>query len=281
MKVKEKIDYVYFCYRKDKKNRVRFVRGNVAQIQVLKVEVIVKGSKAEKIKGNEKAGQRLINKIKKGLKRYQVDNCVVGAQQVMAQELQLENRLFQARKRELLENRKRIIAWLHSKTELQQKSRKTFLIVLNSTQWTKKDLISILLEVKNYYEDISILVKKNSIYLERVVELLYEEWGVVLRVLSEEEALAENVDSTIFLMDCWQDCINRYSFQSGYVVLEDDSGLLRRSAANRKHEKLYSGFVYMCDGKQLPYQMAVNIFYQNLKFYRVFAITSVDIYSVE
>ena len=67
MKVKEKIDYVYFCYRKDKKNRVRFVRGNVAQIQVLKVEVIVKGSKAEKIKGNEKAGQRLINKIKKGL----------------------------------------------------------------------------------------------------------------------------------------------------------------------------------------------------------------------
>lgn len=281
MKMKEKIDYIYFCYRKDKKNKVQLIRENMAQIQVLKVEVIVNGNRAEKIKGNERARQRVINKIKKELKQYQLDNCVVGAQQAMARELQIEEQLFRARKKELLENRKKIMAWLHSKAAVQQKGRMTFLFVLNSTEWTKKDLIAILLEVKNYYEDICILVKESGIYLEQVVKLLYEEWGVVLRVLSEEEALAENVDSALFLMDCWQDYINRYSFQNGYVVLEDDSGLLRRSVADGKHKKLYSGLVYMCHGKQLPYQMAVNIFYQNLEFYRNFVITSVDIYSVE
>lgn len=281
MRVKEKVDYIYFCYKKGRKNRVRLERDNIAQIQVLEVDVTVKGNQAESIRENDKASQRLIKKIKKGLNRYQTDNCVIGAQQAMARELQLERQLFQARKRELLENRKEIIACLHSRVAVQQNRRKSFLFVLDSTEWTKKDFISILLEVKNYYEDISIVVKKNSIYLERIVELLYEEWGVVLRVLSEAEALAENVDSALFLMDCWKEAIKRYSCCSGYIVLEDDSGLFRRPAGNTKQTKLYSGLVYMCHGKQLPYQMAVNIFDQNPELYRDFAITSVDIYSIE
>ena len=104
---------------------------------------------------------------------------------------------------------------------------------------------------------------------------------MVLQVLSEEEALAENVDSALILLDCWQEYIKKYSFCSGYIVLEDDSGLLRSPAGNRKQTKLYSGLVYMCHGKQLPYQMAVNIFDQNPELYRDFAITSVDIYSIE
>lgn len=281
MRVKEKIDYIYFCCKKGRKNRVQLEREAIAQIQVLKIEVTVKGNQTESIRGNGKAGQRLVNKIKKGINRYRVDNCVIGAQQTVARELQLERQLFGARKRELLENRKKITAFLHSRVAVPQNRRKSFLFVLDSTEWTKKDFISILLEVKNYYEDISIVVKKNSIYLERIVELLYEEWGVVLRVLSQEEALAEDVDSALFLMDSWQEHIKRYSFCSGYIVLEDDSGLLRRPAGNGKQAKLYSGLVYMCHGKQLPYQMAVNIFDQNPELYRDFAITSVDIYSIE
>lgn len=281
MRVKEKIDYIYFCYKKGRKNRVQFERENIVQIQVLKVDVTVKGNQAENIRENEKARRRLEKKLKKRFNRYQTDNCVIGAQQAIARELQLERQLFGARKRELLENRKKIISCLCSKVAVPQNRRKSFLFVLDSTEWTKKDFVSILLEVKNYYEDISIVVKKNSIYLERIVELLYEEWGVVLQVLSEEEALAENVDSALILLDCWQEYIKKYSFCSGYIVLEDDSGLLRSPAGNRKQTKLYSGLVYMCHGKQLPYQMAVNIFDQNPELYRDFAITSVDIYSIE
>ncbi len=281
MRVKEKIDYIYFCYKKGRKNRVQFERENIVQIQVLKVDVTVKGNQAENIRENEKARRRLEKKLKKRFNRYQTDNCVIGAQQAMARELQLERQLFGARKRELLENRKKIISCLCSKVAVPQNRRKSFLFVLDSTEWTKKDFVSILLEVKNYYEDISIVVKKNSIYLERIVELLYEEWGVVLQVLSEEEALAENVDSALILLDFWQEYIKKYSFCSGYIVLEDDSGLLRSPAGNRKQTKLYSGLVYMCHGKQLPYQMAVNIFDQNPELYRDFAITSVDIYSIE
>lgn len=281
MRVKEKIDYIYFCYKKGRKNRVQFERENIVQIQVLKVDVTVKGNQAENIRENEKARRRLEKKLKKRFNRYQTDNCVIGAQQAMARELQLERQLFGARKRELLENRKKIISCLCSKVAVPQNRRKSFLFVLDSTEWTKKDFVSILLEVKNYYEDISIVVKKNSIYLERIVELLYEEWGVVLQVLSEEEALAENVDSALILLDCWQEYIKKYSFCSGYIVLEDDSGLLRSPAGNRKQTKMYSGLVYMCHGKQLPYQMAVNIFDQNPELYRDFAITSVDIYSIE
>ena len=175
MRVKEKIDYIYFCYKKGRKNRVQFERENIVQIQVLKVDVTVKGNQAENIRENEKARRRLEKKLKKRFNRYQTDNCVIGAQQAMARELQLERQLFGARKRELLENRKKIISCLCSKVAVPQNRRKSFLFVLDSTEWTKKDFVSILLEVKNYYEDISIVVKKNSIYLERIVELLYEE----------------------------------------------------------------------------------------------------------
>lgn len=295
MKVKEKIDYIYFCHREDKRNKVKLIRENIAEIWVLKVVVIVKGNPTEKTK------QKLLKKMKRRFKRYQTDHCVVDAEQIMAVELQLGHQLFCARKKEMLENKKRIIEYLDNNTGIHLSRRKSFFLVLDSAAWTKKDLIRILLVVKNYYEDISIVVKKNSIPLESLVEVLYEEWGIVLGVLSEEEALAQRVDSVVFLMDCWKECIRKYSFYNGYIVLEDDSGLIRQNTVKRKQIEnteynemgkemknktkhsgmLYSGLVYMCNGKQLPYQMAINIFNQNLELYHDFAITSVDIYSVE
>ena len=82
----------------------------------------------------------------------------------------------------------------------------------------------------------------------------------------------------------------QYRFYNAYLVLENEGTQFRRSymeylgtekRTGEKRERLYAGFVYEKGGKRLPYQMSVNIFYQNPVLYQDFNISIVAIYGIE
>lgn len=284
MKEKEKVDYIYFCGGEGKKNDVEFICQNVSGIQVLKIRILQKkilDDKALKRTLNYAQRTRLrdlcLKKIEKKIKKYNTSACVVDADQKMAEELQLKHPLFQAKKRELLDNYHAIIEQLSGFEDRRPGERKAFLVVLDSVEWNQKDLLQLLLGAKNYYEDLNIVIKNNNINIERIVEILYEEWGITLHVLSEAMALDLTMDFVIFLLENWMKSIRGYDFRTGYIMLENDTGIRRCEGKG----KLYSGFVYERNKERIPYQMAVSIFGQNREIYDNFAITSVDIYHVE
>lgn len=284
MKEKEKVYYIYICEEEGKRNRLEFICQNTAGIRVLKIRRIQKritNNKLlqRKLRYNQKTGKEnlFIKRLGKKLKKYDTSACVVNADEGMARVLQLKQPLFQAKKRELLENYHAILTRLNQSEDRKPGERKTFLIVLDSIEWNQKDLMQLLLDAKNDYHDLNIVIKHNNINSERLVECLYEEWGIVLHVLSEAMALELTQDCIIFLLEKWMDIIGQYSFRKGYIMLENDTGIRRCEGKG----KLYSGFVYERNGERLPYQMAVSIFGQNREIYDNFAITSVDIYHVE
>lgn len=304
MKEKEKIDYIYFCSKEGKKNRVIIGCENEAGIRVLRICITDRkksrfrkrkeGNSKRKCKDienkreeiEEKQDRRTENrklcwrKIRREVGRYQTEHCVIGADQKMAGRLQLEEELFRARKQELLQNRH----WLLEQWGVKKGTgiRSSFLLVVESTGWNRQELLLLLSEAKNYFMDIYIELRSCNVDIEWIEEQMYTEWGVVLHILSKEDASKESADCAFFLLEQWDDTVKRYHYQYGYAVSECENGL-KRQRQNREKEKgnLYSGIVYECGEKELPYQMAVNIFYQNFEIYCDFAITSVAIYCVK
>lgn len=284
MRKKERVDYIYLCQSAGKRNCVEFVREDVAGIQVLKVRSIHKDvlnadkiRKEDKHKAVKRRHDFLTGRLEKGLRKYDVSSCVINADERMAKEFQLEQALFQARKKELLEHRRAIIGKFASIREGKPGNRKQFLVVVDSGEWKQKDLLFLFLEAKNYFEDLCIVVKNDTVQLERLVEILYEEWGIVLHKLSEGEAMARMMNCVFFLLSQWTNKIRTYGFYSGYVISENDTGIRRCEGGG----KLYSGLVYAIKGERIPYAMAVSIFHQNRELYEKFAITFVDIYHAE
>lgn len=273
MRKKSEIDYIYFSECTTKKG-VRLGIKQEAGIHVLQV----------------KAGLPLKKrKIKRLLKKYQLNHSAFGADIKMAEQLELNEMLFQARKQELMRERERI--FLQFKGKCERDKRHSMLIMLGSREWSHKDLLSILVTAKDYYEDISIAVKADYIGVEQLAETMYEEWGVVLHLLQKEDSVPENIDFVLFLLEKWERSIlEQYNYQNAYLVLEMEETRLKRRYAEkwgmprvseRKKKYLYSGLAYETEGKKLPYQMSVDIAYQNPLLYEEFSLSSVAIYRLE
>ena len=274
---KQRIDYIYFVKSLSKRGRVRFFTKQEAGITVLQVESV------------PILKERTIQKLRRGLKKYQIDHVVAGADKEMAKVLELEELLFRGRKQELIDNRR--LLFQNMKTMRSPNKRSSVLFVLKSRKWSRKEILPLLIAAKDYFEDLYIVLEEDFIGITQLEEILYEEWGVVLHILENGEMPEEKQDFVLFLLEEWdKKMMMSYQFCNAYLVLESEGEEFRRNhkehlgkekKADERKGRLYAGFVYEKGGKRLPYQMAVDIFCQNPVLYQDFNISIVAIYGVE
>lgn len=277
MREKQRIDYIYFVKSLSKRGKVQFLMEQEAGITVLRVET------ASSLK------EKTIKKMRRGLKKYQIDHVVAGADREMSKALELEELLFRGRKQELLENRR--LLFQNMKTMRNPNERSSVLFVLKSRRWSRKDILSLFITAKDYFEDLYIALEEDFIETDQLEKILYEEWGIVLHILENGDMPKEKQDFVLFLLEEWDmRMMMQYRFYNAYLVLENEGTQFRRSymeylgtekRTGEKRERLYAGFVYEKGGKRLPYQMSVNIFYQNPVLYQDFNISIVAIYGIE
>ena len=293
---KQSIEYLFFTAEEDNRNKIELCEKEIAGIKTLQVIVHFKkdrkGKKATEIQKWYSVHERTIKRIKNKLKGYNLEKSVVGADQCMSKLLQIEDDLFQARKQELLINREKIMQRQHSEKRRKEQERSRMLLVIDSRKWSRMELRSVLFTAKDSYEEISVYCPKN---FDAIMELnmeLYEDWGVVLHIMKAEDLKVVKANFALLLIEEWKNLNHwkKISFHIGYVVadIEADKRIKRcreeipkRDMVQEKEQKIYSGFVYERQGKQLYDQQGTNIAYQNADFYDEFQISIVAIYRLE
>ncbi|MCM1499290.1 MAG: hypothetical protein NC124_12560 [Clostridium sp.] len=294
MKEKDKLDYIYFCAATGKRKRLEMGCTELSGIRTLRVCITEKNN--GKAAGQEKCAIPYWKKICKRLRDWQAADCVVGADQRMAEWMQMKEELFWARKQELLQICTELFTQMGGRAKEEIAERKSFLLVVDSNGWSRQDLLFLLSRAKDYFADMYMVAGGCGVDEEQMARSMYEEWGIVLHLLSEESARTTVVDCAFFLLENWNEAVREYSCRFGYVVSEcengmnryrdSESGIMHGGSTAAKHRtlrcgQLYSGMVYQCGNEEIPYQMAVNIKYQNPEKYHKFSITSVAIYCVE
>ncbi len=276
------VDYIYFCHKWGRRNQVKVVQEKIAGIFVMKIIVIQKRGKGGERRETESENKiiemvkkTIRKKLKRKLGKKEPESCVVGADLIMAKYLHIDDELFRGRKKELLVNREKILSGT-AFTGRKPQPGDSFLLVLESGGWSEQEVLALLQTAKDYYKDLNIVMNGNHINASKLSKILYEEFGVVLHFLSEQEGIRCDADFSLFLLEKWQERIYRYHFRKGYVVAEQERGMVR----NKMEGRLCSGFAYASEKTELPYQMGVDIFYQNPKLYEKFVITCIDIYSL-
>lgn len=286
MQRQNKIDYINVTeIQKDtkktwiKKNRIIIKEKMITGINCLWVEIC--GKKTER---------QIINRIKKELKKYETDLCVFGTDAETAARLQLEEEWFLARKKELLDNSTMIFRQMRKLEK--NKNRATMLLVPDSGKWNWQEIFSLLKDAKNFFEDIYIVQDGENEMINRIRDMLYDEWGIVLHGLTRREAVSMQPDFVLFLMESWSPVkINRYQFKNAYVLAESELGLKRselemlsEQSDNSLHlteQYLYYGLAYKKEKEWLPYDMVVNIAYQNSELYQKIQVSAVAIYRLK
>lgn len=293
MREKEIVNYIYFSYSEAGKNKVIFRMEDMAEIPMLNI-CICKKQRQRKKEGKCKAAETaawgteqylsksMVKKIKKEIKKYQTEGCVLGADEKLAGQIELTDVLFRARKQELLRQKEYIFAQLKFSKE---GGRSSMLLVINSRKWDFKEIMLLLLTAKNYYEDIYVKLEEDSVEIKQIADYLYEEWGVMLHIQSwEMMAEVKEYDFVLFLLREWKkDIVRKYVFCKAYIVMETEKGVVRNEEKvfRDNNRCLYSGLMYERENKHLPYQMAVNIACQNPALYKGFAVSFIAIYRLE
>lgn len=287
MREKERVDYIYFACAGNGRRKVTFQREEVAGIFVLKINFQERKKRTEKKERKSIEKSDLPDKIYKKMRRiigkYQTDGCVLGADDDMAEKLEMTEMRFQARKLETLQQREYIFKQL--KVE-RKEGRSSMLLVLDSEMWDFKDVLSILLTAKDYYEEINVVSQSGTLTeVNRIAEYLYAEWGVVLHIQSQEMVeKIQDYDFILFLLKRWdKGMIRKYGFANAYVVLEVERGIRREEMGTSTANGgcLYTGLLYEKQHMPIPYQMAVDVLYQNSTLYTKLAVSCVDICCLE
>lgn len=237
------------------RNTITLLNKDMEGIKLLRIR--------QHIKSGEKHIDKQNEKIKKVMRKHYDDDVIWIVQEKLTKELELPNLSFDARKHELLANKQAVFRYLQTQTE-PGRGRSTFMLVLDSLAWSENELTELIWEIKNYYADILMIVKKTNVNVVRMAEFLYDECGLVIHIMSDVAAVEERVDAALFLLEQWDDSVTLYSFVSGYVVAEWEDGMPRqrknfRKRSSVKRKELYAGFVYEKNKRQFPYEMAVAL----------------------
>ena len=265
------------------RNVVKMQRAENNGMNILYVNVRKKTENTAKAKNKKEWIRKLLERLEN---KYNIEKCVYVFDNRFYQEWDLPNIMFQARKLELLSNL--AVIFRHLRPCATDK-RNSFMLVVDSVQWTRKELIAILTEAKNHYEDIHMVLEEDA---DGIVNYFYKEWGIVVNVLTKGTAQKEWVDSAFFLTGQGTKNVEGYHFENGYVVCENEEGVKRiRKCKCRELEqkqkdlqvqgRLCSGLVYEKDGEEMDYSFAVAAIFENSAIYRKITISNVDIYCLE
>lgn len=282
--MKRPIDYLYLQFSAVVRKRICVKERILAGIRMIEVCIPEK----EKMRWqNNRWKERQLMRWKKRLKRklssYELCPCAIGGEPTVLQVLGMENAGFLARKRELLSQAGSIFKQLSSKPL--PGIRKKLLFFLESGKWTAQELYDMLSIAKNYYEDI-FLACKNVLQYENTVKSMFEECGLVISVEEIKNARTGIYDSVIFLVEKWDFCCAEgICFRRAYIVAEWEEGSFCRRMVREKAETeipvFFSGLCYECNNKKIPYQIAVDLRYQNQSFCEKNDISPVAIYRLD
>ena len=219
-----------------------------------------------------------IKKCRKQLSKYDIDGAAYYVEESLKSLWSKGTQSFVARKRELLNERLIIIKTL-SNVALKTEERKRILLCLGSDKWSYKELEWILLVVKDLFEDIYLCVKSSVSGIERLCNNLYEQWGVAVNRCEEADINSLFFHGVFFFVKCWEPWCETIAYENAYMISEkdDDREIARKGNGNH----LYSGMEYKVDGKEIPYQMAVDLIYQDRENNRKIESTIIDIYEVK
>ncbi len=185
----------------------------------------------------------LDKKLLRIIKRYWSSDTIVTGNERITSEWKMPNELFQLKKQMLLqnievildefiivkrENDKEMTSNVPSQSSdiryeqrgLKPTLRRNFLLVLNSTEWSYKEVEAILWRVQRRYEDIYIVTNKCAFFIEDISDYFLEECGVILHILEEKVAKQMRFHTIFFLLE---HCDNRgkdYLFQNKYQLVE-------------------------------------------------------------
>lgn len=282
MREKERVDYIYFTYEGKGRKKVTFQREEIAGIFVLKISIF----EWKRKKGEEKESDfpdKIYKKIKRIIGKFQTEDCVLGADAYMAEKLNITELGFRARKQEMLQRKEYIFKEL--KVE-RKEGKNSILIAPDSESWDAKEILSLLLTAKDEYEELYVVSGEARLTeLNRIAEFLYEEWGIVLHIQSQEmKSKIREYDFILFLLEKWDEqIIKKYEFKNAYVVMDEEEELVRYKEKSGKKQcgSLYAGLFYEKQHIPVPYQLAVDILYQNSALYDKLAVSCVDICRLE
>lgn len=219
-----------------------------------------------------------IKKCRKQLSKYDIHGAAYYVEESLKSLWSKGTQSFLARKRELLNERLVIIKTL-SDVNLKKEERKRILLCLDSDKYSFKELEWILLEVKDLFEDIYLFVKTPISGVERLCNNLYEQWGLAVNRCEEADVNTLFFHGVFFFVKCWEPWCETIVYENAYMISEKEDD--REIAGKGKGKHLYSGMEYQVDGKEIPYQMAVDLLYQDRENNRKIESTIIDIYEVK
>lgn len=271
-KKKEQIELLRLKTGKEK-GKWAVTREEEEGIRVLQVVVPRQALEDRKLNDTKK-------KILKYLKGYEMEQAAVVADPFAAACFELEDALFEARKQELL---------CHMDYIFEHMPGNHIVLALGknaAAHFSRQELLSLLLEAKDRYREVSVFCGEKDKMIMDLSEFLYEEWGVVVHLPQREELNMWFFNAgLVFAFREEASEFDGMHFEKGYVLLDlfsEISGRCRRSAkTGSPRGMLFSGLAYEKSGREIPYETAVNLAYQNPDLFQEFHISSVAICALE
>ncbi len=243
MNKKKKIYYVYF--RKGRRNGGKFFLWK--KDLIIEEEPKCGFNGISVIVNNAEDGSlsdRKLKKIETLLKDFDTSETVVVADSEIAKKLDISDVLFMAIKNEFIKN----CDFIFSKIKESVKNYDTAVIVLGSSKWNVKDIYSILTSVKNHYEKIEIVTEYQIPGITNLVELAYDEWGLVLRVYSIRNYHGAKRALAVLLLDKWRRFWERkVIFDAAYLITDENMSVNAGDIIGDKKRRIFSGLKYKSD----------------------------------
>ena len=261
MRQRQHIDYIY-CTCRDTKWQWNIVKEQGCCMLHMEFGGLTRE------KGRKKAARLL--------RRFEAQKVVIGADAEAAELLQMEAVLFAARQQEMLEHQDYIIDSLMSVDKDSRRRRRRLLIVLESLHWGRKELMQCILGAKDRFEDIAICVLTQSVEIDSMVEDIYEEWGIVIDILSMNQVRHQHFHMVYFFVTRWRESMRLCcDYEVAYLLSDEPPESAQYTL--RKGVRVYAGLKYAIQGRRLRGDYARNLAYQQPEEYQKKGISVVAI----
>ena len=254
---KIEVDYLNICWQYCEQNEVEIVPYILADYSVLKITFYNAYKTVDE--KNSSFWNKELRKVKKRIRKYDLNQCAIHMDKDMERIMGKEGTAYYSRKQEFLYHRYEISKMLR---EGRNPGRNRVLIILDNNMLNFHELEMVLLTIKDTFEDITVFTTEKSDIINRVCEFLQDEWGVYITKVEMIRDLENVYDATVALVACWKEEYIKLCYGRVYLLSKEEEPLSDFSLENRSEVSIFSGMDYVCHGKPVPNQMAVDLIYQ-------------------
>lgn len=277
-KSKQQIHYLYFA-ENNVTQKITLQFENFEGIYILKLGIpVVRERDLNGDVVSVEVEERTRKRVKQMIKHHVTEETVIGAEMDVGRALDMDDVLFQARKYELLEYASWIVSRLRQEINemgSDSKQRATLMLITKDGIMTRGELYSLLLIMKDYYEELWLGVPDLSESSKDVVKELYEKWGVIVHVV--EPDVRQKIDTIIVILDQWEDCGKIRNVQMRKKEQLLCKNMYTTVPVFGGTGSIYFGISYHLNGKEVPYELATNSLIQNHFLCKEFPWNSVAI----